>query len=654
MNPDQDALCVTTLRMLAVDMVARAQSGHPGMPLGAAPMAYVLWSRFLRHDPSAPEWPDRDRFVLSAGHGSALLYALLHLFGYDLSLEELKAFRQADSRTPGHPEHGLTPGVECSTGPLGQGLAMGVGMAWAERLLAGRFAAGGGDSLVDHHVYVLASDGDLMEGVAAEAVSLAGHLRLGKLIVLYDDNRISIEGSTELTFTEDVAARFRACGWQTLAVEDGEDLEAIAVAIGSARAERERPSLIRVRTQIGFGSPLAGSAKVHGSPLVGEALTATRAFYRWPDEAFHVPEAVAGYREAVRGRGREWSRAWAARMAAAEAVEPERVAGLRAALAGELPEGWDAGLNGLDFGGKPVATRVASGMALNALAKRLPMLLGGSADLAPSNNTHLQDGGERNLHFGVREHAMGAVVNGMALHGGWIPYCATFLVFSDYLRGAMRLSALMGTRVIYVLTHDSVAVGEDGPTHQPIEHLAGLRALPGLTVIRPADARETAVAWRLAVAARGPTALILSRQNLPSLSPDPDGVARGAYVVSACEGEPELVLLASGSELSLAMEVKGRLAALGHGRVRVVSMPSWELFAAQSREYRESVLGDVGVARLAMEAGSSLGWHRWVGDRGDVCAVDRFGLSAPGERAMEAVGLTGEAVTARALALLRH
>ncbi|MBF0212014.1 MAG: transketolase [Magnetococcales bacterium] len=650
MNLDLDALCVTTLRMLAVDMVEQAQSGHPGMPLGAAPMAHVLWSRFLRHDPSDPGWPDRDRFILSAGHGSALLYALLHVSGYDLPLEELKQFRQMGSRTPGHPEHGLTPGVECSTGPLGQGVAMGVGMAMAERQLARRFHREGSPDWVDHRVYVIASDGDLMEGVSAEAASLAGHQRLGKLMVLYDDNRISIEGSTDLAFTEDVEARFRAYGWQTLAVEDGEDLEAIAAAIERGNAENERPTLIRIHTRIGYGTPLAGTATIHGSPLGPERLAATRSFYQWPQESFHVPEAIQRYRTGVIGQGQERSRAWAARIAAAEAEDSTRVASFREALAGRLPEGWDAALNALDFGQKPIATRVASGMVINALASGLPTLIGGSADLAPSNNTHIKDGGARNLHFGVREHAMGAVVNGMALHGGWIPYCATFLVFSDYMRGAMRLSALMETRVIYVLTHDSVAVGEDGPTHQPIEHLAGLRALPGLTVFRPAEANETAAAWRLAVEGHGPSALILTRQNLPLLPANPEGVARGAYVVDPCEGEPALVLLASGSEVSLAMRVKARLAGLGHERVRVVSMPSWERFAAQSREYRASVLSS--GLRLAIEAGSSLGWHRWVGEGGEVCAIDRFGLSAPGGQVMEALGLSEERVTARAVALL--
>ncbi|MEO5345185.1 MAG: transketolase [Magnetococcus sp. YQC-9] len=651
MNLDQDALCVTTLRMLAVDMVEQAQSGHPGMPLGAAPMAFVLWSRFLRHDPSDPGWPDRDRFILSAGHGSALLYALLHIFGYDLPLDELKRFRQLGSRTPGHPEHGLTPGVECSTGPLGQGLAMAVGMAWAERQLVERFAIEGQPSLLDHHVYVLASDGDLMEGVAAEAASLAGHQKLGKLVVLYDDNQISIEGSTELAFTEDVEARFRSYGWQTLTVEDGEDLDAIAAAIELGRAERGRPSLIRVRTRIGHGSPLAGTAGVHGAPLGAEKLAATRDSYKWPELSFHVPEEVKIHRAGVIERGMELSQGWAARVAALEASDPVRVAAFREALSGVLSEGWDVQLNALDFGNKPVATRVASGKALNALALRLPALIGGSADLAPSNNTHIQDGGSRNLHFGVREHAMAAIVNGMALHGGWIPFCATFLVFSDYMRGAMRLSALMETRVIYVLTHDSVAVGEDGPTHQPIEQVAGLRALPGLVVYRPADANETVLAWRLAVSARGPSALILTRQNLPVLPANPEGFARGGYVVSACAGEPELVLLASGSEVSLAMRIKERLAGLGHERVRVVSLPSWELFAAQSREYRQGVLSS--GLRLAIEAGSSLGWHRWVGERGDVIAVDRFGLSAPGDQAMSAVGLSEEAVLARAVVLLR-
>lgn len=639
-----DSLCVTTLRMLAVDMVEQANSGHPGMPLGAAPMAYVLWTRILRHDPKDPVWPDRDRFILSAGHGSALLYALLHLSGYDLPMTELKHFRQWGSRTPGHPEHGLTSGVETSTGPLGQGLAMGVGMALAERQLGERFNPPGGVPVMDHFVYVMVSDGDLMEGVASEAASLAGHWRLGKLIVLYDDNRISIEGSTDLTFTEDVEARFRAYGWQTLTVEDGEDLDAIEAAIQAGRQECHRPTLIRVRTQIGFGSPLANTAAVHGSPLGPTRMEATRAFFNWPSDPFHLPPEVLDRFQQVAQHNHAAVVAWKARVAALEENQL-----FIARLTGALQEGWDQSLMGLMIPDKPISTRVVSGMAINALANAVPALIGGSADLAPSNNTHIQNGGERNLHFGVREHAMAAVVNGMALHGGFIPYCATFLVFSDYMRGAMRLSALMGLRVIYILTHDSVAVGEDGPTHQPIEQVVGLRALPGLTVIRPADAHETLAAWRLAMMASGPTALILSRQNLPVLPSNPDGVGRGAYVVSACDGEPEIILLATGSEVGLVLAVKNQLAQF---RVRVVSMPSWELFEGQPMTYRETILPAGVKNRLAVEAGSSLGWHRWVGDGGVVVAIDRFGASAPGNRVLSELGLSVEAVTARAMELL--
>ncbi|MBF0180165.1 MAG: transketolase [Magnetococcales bacterium] len=646
MKPTLDNLCVTTIRMLAADMVEQANSGHPGLPLGAAPMAHVLWSRFLRHDPAHAHWPNRDRFILSAGHGSTLLYALLHLWGYGLGLEELKAFRQWESRTPGHPEHGLTPGVETSTGPLGQGLSMAVGMAMAERHLAREFNPASGAPVVDHHVYAMVSDGDLMEGVASEAASLAGHLRLGKLIVLYDDNRISIEGSTELAFTENVEARFRAQGWHTVYVENGEDLEVIAGAIEAARAESERPSLIRVHTTIGFGSPVAGSEAVHGAPL-GKHMAATRAFFQWPAETFHVPVEVRKHFSDLARRGGEWVREWESRMAGLE-----RAAQLHARLAGELPPGWDRSLTALTFAAdKPLATRVVSGQAINALAGDLPALIGGSADLAPSNNTAIKNGGERNLHFGVREHAMAAAVNGMALHGGFIPYCATFLVFADYLRGAMRLSALMGTRVIYVLTHDSVAVGEDGPTHQPIEQLAGLRALPGLTVLRPADANETVAAWRLAVAGSGPLALILSRQNLPILPANPDGVARGAYVVAGGEETPELLLLATGSEVHLALAVREALARSGRS-ARVISMPSWELFLKQPLAYREAILPPGVRKRLAIEAGSSLGWHRWVGDGGEVVALDRFGASAPGNVVLRELGFSVEAVTKRALALL--
>ncbi|MBF0282854.1 MAG: transketolase [Magnetococcales bacterium] len=650
-----DQQCVATVRMLAAEAVEQANSGHPGMPLGAAPMAWALWSRFLRHDPAGPRWPGRDRFILSAGHGSALLYALLHLTGYELPLEELKNFRQWGSRTPGHPEYGHTPGVEATTGPLGQGFSMGVGMALAERMLAQEFNRPGHD-VIDHHIYAIVSDGDLMEGVASEAASLAGHLNLGKLVYLYDDNRITIEGGTELAFTEDVSLRFAAYGWQVLRVHDGEDVEVIAAAIAEARADGARPSLIMVRTVIGQGSSKAGTSHVHGAPLGREELLAMRRRLGWSDEPFHIPEAVGAHTRQALTRGAEQRREWEGRLAAYRQDHPAEGARLEARLKGEfLPAGWDAALLALDFGGKATATRVASGKALNALAPAVEGLVGGSADLAPSNNTWLTTvAAGRNLRFGVREHAMAAMVNGMALHGGFLPYCATFLVFSDYMRGAMRLSAIMGTPVVYVLTHDSIAVGEDGPTHQPIEHLASLRAMPELRVIRPADAGETVGAWHVALTHAGPTCLILSRQNLAPLGADPLRVAQGAYVVSDPPmGDPELILLATGSEVELAMKSQQALALKGR-RARVVSMPCWELFDEQSVEYRESVLPPSIKARVGIEAGASLGWHRWVGEGGVILALDRFGASAPGGEVMKRLGFSVENVVAQAEALLNR
>ena len=653
MQKSLDQLCVTTLRMLAADAVEQANSGHPGLPLGAAPMAYVLWHRMMRHNPTNPFWPDRDRFILSAGHGSALLYGLLHLSGYDLTLADLKQFRQWESRTPGHPEYGLTPGVEATTGPLGQGFAMGVGMALAERHMAQRFNKNPSFPLVNHHIYALVSDGDLMEGITAEAASLAGHLRLGKLIYLYDDNRITIEGSTDLTFSENVAARFESYQWQVLEVEDGEDLDSIEGVLRQAQAEAQRPTLIRVRTQIGFGSPKAGSSAVHGAPL-GNGMAATRHFFQWPDTRFHIPPEALNHFRSTLVRGQKQEAEWSALLEEMRIHFPEEVNGFVNQTEGILPEGWDRDLATLNFEGKAHATRVASGMALNALSRHLPSLIGGSADLAPSNNTWMKETTERNIHFGVREHAMAAISNGIALHKGLIPFCATFLVFSDYMRGAIRLSALMELPILYILTHDSIAVGEDGPTHQPIEHIASLRIIPHLVVLRPADAFETVAAWKLAITLKRPAALILSRQNLPLLSAETAtmGVARGAYVVADCVGEPQLTLLATGSEVHLVMESRIALLQRGISRVRVVSMPSLELFEEQPKAYQEQILSPHAGVRLAVEAGSSMGWHRWVGENGAVLALDRFGASAPGNQVLHAFGFSVENVVAMALSLL--
>ncbi len=660
-----DQLCIDTIRTLAMDGVQKANSGHPGMPMGAAAMAYALWTRFLKHSPLDPTWPDRDRFVLSAGHGSMLLYSLLHLSGYDLPLEELQSFRQWGSRTPGHPEHDPDLGVETTTGPLGQGFANSVGMAIAERFLAERFNRPG-HTIVDHYIYAIVSDGDLMEGVASEAASLAGHLGLGKLICLYDDNHISIEGSTDLAFTEDVERRFKAYAWHVQRV-DGYDLEAITAAIQAAQAEKERPSLILARTHIAFGSPhKQDTAAAHGAPLGVEEVRLTKENLGWPLEPpFHIPdEALARFREAVE-RGQAWQAEWQARFEAYAAEYPELAAEWRTAMSGELPEGWEAALPTFKPEDGPMATRAASGAVLNAIAPHLPTLLGGSADLAPSNNTYLkgygdisgQDFGGRNLHFGVREHAMGSILNGMALHGGLIPYGGTFLVFSDYMRPAIRLAAMMELPVIYVLTHDSVWLGEDGPTHQPIEHLAALRAIPHLTVIRPADANETVTAWRVALEHKGgPVVLALTRQKIPVLNrsqyPPAEELARGAYILADAEGDrPDIILIATGSEVHIALKAYEQLA--GQGIVaRVVNMPSWELFDQQPQAYRDEVLPPDVTVRLAVEAGVPQGWHRYVGPSGDVIGIERFGASAPYKVLMEKFGFTAESVVARALALL--
>jgi len=665
MDYDLDELCVNTIRTLAMDAVQKAKSGHPGMPMGAAAMAYTLWTRYLRHNPTNPHWPNRDRFVLSAGHGSMLLYALLHLTGYDLPLEEIKQFRQWGSRTPGHPEHGLTPGVETTTGPLGQGFANGVGMAIAERFLAEHFNRPG-FPIVDHYTYAIVSDGDLMEGVSSEAASLAGHLRLGKLIYLYDDNEISIESSTDLAFTEEVGHRFEAYNWHVQRL-NGNDIEAVARAIEAAQAETQRPSLIIAHTHIAFGSPhKQDTAAAHGAPLGEEEVRATKEVLGWPLKPpfFIPPEALAHFRQAVE-RGRAQEAEWQRLLDAYAVQYPELAARWRMVMAGELPADWDADIPRFRPEDGPMATRVASGKTLNALVDRLPTLVGGSADLSPSTSTYLRGHGDlefdlycgHNMHFGVREHAMGGIVNGMALHGGVIPYGATFLIFSDYMRPPIRLAALTGIHVVFVFTHDSVGLGEDGPTHQPVEQLAALRVIPHLTVIRPADANETAEAWRVAIQAKGPVALALTRQNLPifdrtSLAPA-DGLARGAYVLAEAPAgrRPDAILIASGSEVALALAACEELAHQG-AAARVVSMPSWELFEEQPQSYKDEVLPRDITARLAIEAAAPYGWWRYVGSGGDVLGLERFGASAPGDIVLEKLGFTVDNVVARAQALL--
>jgi len=658
-------LCVNAIRMLAADAVQKAKSGHPGMPMGAAAMAYVLWTRFLKHNPANTRWPDRDRFVLSAGHGSMLLYALLHLTGYELTLDDIQHFRQWESKTPGHPEVGVTPGVETTTGPLGQGFANGVGMAIAERHLAAEFNRPG-HTIVDHYTYAIVSDGDLMEGVASEAASLAGHLRLGKLITLYDDNHISIDGSTSLAFTEDVGRRFEAYGWDVHSVANGNDLAAVEAAIRAAQAETGRPSLIMCRTHIGYGSPnKQDSSKAHGEPLGEDEVKLTKERLGWPlTPAFLVPEeARQEFRKAVeRGKARETE--WQQRFSAYAAAFPDEAARWEQYMSGKLPPGWDTGLPAFAPGDPALATRAASGKVLHALSPKVTNLLGGSADLAPSNNTYVQGVPEfqpgsyagRNFHFGVREHAMGSVSNGMALHGGLRPYTGTFLIFSDYMRPAMRLAALMQVPVIFIFTHDSIGVGEDGPTHQPVEHLAALRAIPSLTVIRPADANETVEAWRIALTHSGPTCLVLTRQNLPVLDRarmEPGGgVARGAYVLAdPQQGHPQVILIATGSEVTVAAGAQKLLAERGVA-ARVVSMPSWDLFERQPQSYRDSVLPPTVTARVAIEAAVPLGWHKYVGPAGEIVGMTRFGASAPGPVLFEKFGFTAENVAARAMALL--
>ncbi len=663
---DLTQLSINTIRTLAMDAVEQANSGHPGTPMALAPLAYLLYTKVLKHSPRDPAWPDRDRCVLSCGHASMLLYASLHLTGYDLSLEDLKAFRQWGSKTPGHPEHGHAPGVETTTGPLGQGLANAVGMAIAEAHLAARFNRPG-HAVVDHRTYVICSDGDLMEGISHEAASIAGHLGLGKLIAYWDDNRITIEGSTDLAFSEDIRKRFEGYGWHVQRVDDGNDVAALQRATRRAQRKSDRPSLIMVRTHIGFGAPTKqDTAAAHGAPLGKDEIAGAKKAYDWPSsEPFHVPaEALAHCRRAV-ARGTRARRVWDKARAAWAAQEPALAAEFDAALAGRLPDGWAQALPAFPASDGAMATRAASGKVLNALAPIVTTLVGGSADLAESTITHLKGEpdllaatpGGRNMHFGVREHGMGGVMNGMALHGGVRPYGATFLVFSDYCRPSIRLAALMGLPVIYVFTHDSIGLGEDGPTHQPIEHLAALRAIPNITVVRPADAPETAEAWRVALEnAAGPTLLVLTRQKTALLDravfAPAAGVRRGGYVLAeAAGGTPRVVLIGTGSEVGICVAAKALLEAGGIA-TRVVSMPSVELFARQDAGYRESVLPPAVAARVAVEAAQTFGWHRWVGDRGAVVGIEHFGASAPYDRIYREFGITAEAVAARARALV--
>jgi transketolase len=666
---DLDQLCINTIRALSLDAVQKAESGHPGLPLGAAPMAYVLWTRFLRHNPKNPKWKNRDRFLLSAGHGSMLLYSLLYLTGYDLPLEEIKRFRQWGSKTPGHPENVLTPGVEITTGPLGQGFANGVGMAMGSAHLGAKLNKAG-FPLIDHFVYAVVSDGDMMEGVASEAASLAGHLKLGKLIYLYDDNRVTIEGPTSLAFSEDVPKRFEAYGWHTQTVSDGNDLQAIDEAIRKAQSVTDKPSLISVKTIIGYGMPTAGTRKAHSDAPGEEAVRETKRHLGWPeDKQFFVPdEALAHFREAV-PRGAKLEQEWNAFLEKYQHQYPESGRLWSAMMDGELPADWESHLPKFE-NAKPMATRAASGEVINALAPHLPILIGGSADLGVSNNTDIKDGGHfeagsyegRILHFGVREHAMGSTLTGISLNGGLLPFGGTFMTFSDYMRPAIRLAALSEAQVVYVFTHDSVGLGEDGPTHQPVEHLAALRAIPHLFVIRPADPAEVSEAWRIAILRRhAPTALALTRQKVPIIDRTryaaAEGLRRGAYILAEAEDAqggkvaPQLILIATGSEVSLAFDAR---VALQKDKVptRVVSMPCWEIFEEQTRAYRDEVLPPAVPARLAIEAGVCQGWDRYVGPKGDVVCLNRFGASAPGDVALRELGFNVDNVLKRAKALL--
>jgi len=656
-----EQLSINTIRTLSIDMIEKANSGHPGLPMGAAPMAYVLWTEYMNHNPKNSKWFNRDRFVLSAGHGSALLYSLLHLSGYDLSIDDLKNFRQLGSRTPGHPEVHHTDGVEATTGPLGQGIAMAAGMAMAERFLANKYNRDG-LSVVDHYTYALVGDGDLMEGISHEAASLAGHLRLGKLVVLYDSNDISLDGDLSRSFSDQTAKRFEAYGWQVLRVEDGNDIKAISQAIKEARANSSQPTLIEVKTVIGYGSPnKSGSSKAHGAPLGKDEVQLTKQAYGWNHPDFYVPEEVyADFREKVVEPGKSAEEVWNQLFKTYKENHPALAAELEAAINGELPAGWDQDLPIFTPGVDTLATRASSGKVLNAIAKNVPFLIGGSADLFESNKNYVNDAGDfgpdnyagRNIWFGVREFAMGAALNGMALHGGVKVQGGTFFVFSDYLKPAIRLAAIMNVPVTYVFTHDSIAVGEDGPTHEPVEQLAGLRAIPNLSVIRPADANEVQAAWRLALESKDqPTALILTRQNVPTLEGTAEqayeGVKRGAYVISKGEKEvPDALLIATGSEVQLAIRAQAALKEKGID-VNVVSMPSWDRFEKQDDAYKKEVLPENVRARLAIEMASPLGWKQYVGDQGTVLAIDTFGASGNGNKIIEEYGFTVENVVAQ-------
>jgi len=665
-----DQLCINTIRTLSVDAIQKANSGHPGLPLGMAPTAYVLWTKFLRHNPKNPKWFGRDRFLLSAGHGSMLLYSLLHLTGYDLSLDEIKNFRQLHSRTPGHPENIITAGVEITTGPLGQGFANGVGMGIAQAHLAAKFNVKG-STIVDNYIYCICSDGDLMEGVSYEAASLAGHLKLGNLIYLYDDNKITIDGSTDLTFTEDVTGRFEACGWHVSEVTDGNDLKAVEKAIKDAQKIKNKPKLIRVKTIIGYGMPKQGTSKAHSDAPGVEAVKETKRNLGWPeDKQFYIPkEALAHFRTAVKA-GAKLEKEWNDAVRKYEKANPEIGAAFASIRSGSLPDGWEKALPKFD-GVEGKATRAYSGDVINAIADAVPALVGGSGDLTPSNNTYIKASADiqpgryanRNVHFGIREHAMGSLMNGMALFGSVIPFGGTFQTFSDYMRPALRLAALSHIQTIFVFTHDSIGLGEDGPTHQSVEHIAAMRAIPNLAVVRPCDAHETREAWRAALKRTAlPTAFALSRQKVALIDrkkyADAKGLHKGAYVLAEAETKagkatsPKLIIIATGSEVGLAMEAREKLNADGTP-TRVVSMPCWEFFDAQPQKYRDEVLPPKVTARLAVEAGVSQGWHKYIGDRGDILAVDKFGTSAPAEDVFRDYGFTVENVVKKAGALIK-
>ncbi len=654
--------CINTIRALCMDAIEKAASGHPGAPMGMAPAGYVLWTKVMKHNPANPKWADRDRFVLSGGHASMLLYNLLYLTGYDLSLDDIKNFRQWNSRTPGHPEYGHTPGVEMTTGPLGQGIASAVGMAMAEAHLAARFNKDD-CKIIDHYTYVMCGDGDLMEGISYEATSLAGHLGLGKLICIYDDNKISIEGSTDITFTEDVKARFLAIGWHVLEVDDGNDTKAIYNALIDAKKENQKPSLIMVKTQIAYGSPnKQGSASAHGSPLGKEEVKLAKKNLGCPeDECFCVEDDILGCFRSVMPKGELKEKSWNEKFREYSEKYPEMSRLWQEAADNMLPGDWDKNLHKFTKEDGPIATRAASGIVLNALSGKIPSLMGGSADLAPSNKTIINDSRDfqknnesgRNIRFGVREHAMGAIVSGMALHGGIRPFAGTFFVFADYMRPSIRLASLMGLCVTYVFTHDSIAVGEDGPTHQPVEHLAGLRAIPGLVVIRPADANETREAWKMAMTTKSmPVALVLSRQKLPVLEQkNVNDLAKGAYILDDCQGRPDIIILGTGAEVHLCLSAKAELEKKNI-KTRVVSMPSWELFEMADPDYKEKVLPDEVEARIAVEAGLPMGWEKYVKGCGRVIGIDHFGASAPGGVLLEKFGFTVDNVVKKALEIL--